>query len=159
MYPAVYAVGEVTRFRGCYAFPDLVLRLSSRSSRSVARSCIPGTTWEYVSSVNWMLEWPSRSCTTFGCSPANTIQLGVGKATFNQCTVDHLNDAARVLLIGSSRLELNKRPFETGRIQIEEVGHDATRVHRLRQRPGLEHDPRCLNVVRRDTKNADSGFL
>ena len=48
---------------------------SNEATFSAASCCRPFTTCEYVSSVMLMLEWPSRSWTTFGCTPAASASV------------------------------------------------------------------------------------
>lgn len=45
------------------------------ATRSAAPRATPGVTWEYRSSVIAMVEWPCRSETTLGCTPALSAKV------------------------------------------------------------------------------------
>ena len=45
------------------------------ATRDAASPCSPSVTWLYTSSVMAIAAWPSRSCTTFGCSPAESASV------------------------------------------------------------------------------------
>lgn len=71
--------------------PTPTYELSKAFSRSAASRSKAGITWEYVFTVNAIVEWPSISMTTRGCTPwASSSEGPYDAASGTESAVGHL---------------------------------------------------------------------